>query len=161
MQKYQLIRNLFMAAIFLNLIIFSIISCGKEGNKPQEESIVIKKEEQRVDIKKEVSDAKEKVVSKYLQALANKDKTLMQSIIPKTHLAEKEINSKINKFTGKEIKVDKIDYSAPINPQFVIVNIQGFYFENNKKVNFEDQIDLQNIDGRWYLIMGKHKDGIK
>jgi len=104
---------------------------------------------------------KEDVIHDYLTALEQKNEELISSLIPETHNAEKEIYDKIFKFGGHSLQNVNIIYISEFGPQMAKVTIQANYttVEGEKK-RFEDEVYLQKIRTRWYLVLGKHKQGI-
>jgi tartrate dehydratase beta subunit/fumarate hydratase class I family protein len=104
---------------------------------------------------------KEEVVRAYIAALENKSEGSILSLIPETHSAGKDIHAKIQKFGGHSFQNVKVDYLSEFGPLMAKITIQGSYpTTENKMKEFTDKIYVQKIRTRWYLILGKMKQGI-
>jgi hypothetical protein len=104
---------------------------------------------------------KEQVVDVYVRALESKDERSILSLIPETHIAEQAIQAKVAQLGGHDIQEMRVNYSSPIKPQFAVAEIRGWYVaDKSEKLEFKDKINLKQDDGRWYLIMGRARNGV-
>ncbi|MEM7133363.1 MAG: hypothetical protein AAF702_44105 [Chloroflexota bacterium] len=103
----------------------------------------------------------EAVVERYLQALLKEDTSAIRRLIPHTHIVEEEkLQQQIMSSGGANRLRIQVKYLEPENPRHISVKIMGAYQSNDGGiVDFQDHIGLQLVNERWYLIMGRHKNG--
>lgn len=73
---------------------------------------------------------------------------------------EEIVAEKIRKLGGKTFSGITVDYAEEINPAYARAAIRGMFQEGGVDYSFEEAISLQNIDGVWYIVFGRHKDAI-
>lgn len=104
---------------------------------------------------------KEQVVDIYLRALENQDVHAILLLTPPTHIAEPAVRAKVAEFGGHTFRNVQVDYLSEFGPKMAQVTVQGLRIgSNNEHVEFRDQIYLRQIEGRWYLILGQHREGL-
>jgi len=107
------------------------------------------------------AETKEQVVDAYLYALERKDERSILLLIPHTHIAEQAVRAKLEQLGGHALRAVQVDYLSDFGPKMAKVTIRGVYMETqNEPVEFRDEIYIRQIEDRWYLILGRHKDGI-
>ena len=104
---------------------------------------------------------KEEVVNTYINALQSSKKKAILLLIPKTHNAEKAVQEKLQKLGGNSFQNIEIIYLSEFGHFMAKVTIQGNYMTaKNKNKEFSDEIYIKKIKTRWYLMLGKTKNGI-
>jgi len=104
---------------------------------------------------------KDDVITIYLDALTRRDEKEILSLCAPNHVGvEDVVAEKIKKFGGRSITNISIDYAEEINPAHARATIKGMYQEGGTDYSFEDEVFLENIDGTWYIVFGKHEDAI-
>jgi hypothetical protein len=106
-------------------------------------------------------ETKEEVVDAYLRALEHEDKDAILFLIPQTHSADEEARVKIEQFGGHILRDVKVDYRTDFGPVHIGAAIQAKYADSqDKEKEFQDIISLEQIDGRWYLILGHTREAL-
>ncbi len=101
---------------------------------------------------------KEALVETYLRALEQKDRGSILSLVPENLVAEQAVQAKIEQFGGHTFRQTQVDYSPPIHPLWVRVVIRGTYISpQNDQIEFNDELILHQMDGRWYLMVGQDR----
>lgn len=105
---------------------------------------------------------KEALVEIYLQALQRRDEHAILSLIPETQIAQEAVRDKIERFGGDTIRWVWIKYTPLINPRWVRVSLCGVAGKRMDSSPQEicDEIILQKIGERWYLMLGQHRDAV-
>lgn len=104
---------------------------------------------------------KEQVVQRYLQSLEQMDADAIVQLTPPDHIANQEVQRKLASFGGHKLQNIRVQYKAPVGPLWVRVIIQGaFRNEQGKEVVFNDELNLQQITDRWYLMLGRSKNAV-
>lgn len=104
---------------------------------------------------------KERVVDIYLRALENQDVHAILLLTPPTHIAEQAARAKVEEFGGHTLHNVQVGYLSEFGPRMAQVTVKGMRIgSNNEHVEFKDQIYLRQIEGRWYLILGQHREGL-
>lgn len=107
------------------------------------------------------AETKEQVVDAYLYALERKDERSMLLLIPHTHIAEQAVRAKVEQLGGHALREVQVDYLSDFGPKMAKVTIRGVYMETQNELDkFRDEIYIRQIEDRWYLILGRHKEGI-
>ena len=104
---------------------------------------------------------KEALLEAYLHALEQKDEKAILLLVPETLIAQYAIQAKIEQFGGHVFHRVQIDYIPQVHPQWVRVVIRGVYINpQNEQVEFSDEIILHQMDNRWYLMLGQHRNAV-
>lgn len=105
-------------------------------------------------------DSKEMVVNVYLNSIELGDEEGILSIIPKTHIAQKEVHQIVTSWGKGSLRDVTIEYRSDFGLTRSIAIIHGTYVTQQGVYDFQDKIFLQQINGRWFLILGRHRDGL-
>lgn len=105
---------------------------------------------------------KEALVETYLRALQRRDERAILSLIPETQIAQEAVRDKIERFGGDTICWVRIEYTPLVNPRWVRVHLCGVADKRMDSPPQEvcDEIILQKIGQRWYLMLGQHRDAV-
>jgi hypothetical protein len=107
------------------------------------------------------AETKEEVVDAYLNALERGDEQSILMLIPETHIAEQEVKAKVEQLGGHVFRDVRVDYRQEFGPQRAMATVRGVYTTPlNERVEFREELNLQRIGSRWYLILGRHQEGI-
>jgi len=104
---------------------------------------------------------KETLVDVYLQALQQKDEQAILSLVPETLAAQDAVQAKVEQLGGHTFHQVHIGYVPQVNPKWVRVIIRGVYTgSHNEQVEFSDEIFLNQMDNRWYLMLGQDRNAV-
>lgn len=104
---------------------------------------------------------REKLVLAYLGALAKNDGDGVLVLCAPDHTGVKDaVDEKLKKLGGKILSNVAVEYFDDISPVNVKVEITGTYQDSGNTIQFQDDINLVNLEGRWYLLFGKYRDAI-
>jgi hypothetical protein len=94
----------------------------------------------------------------YIKALKSGNAKQIQHLVPETHEATQEINRKIDEFKKKNPTHIKFIYTPSEFPNHGQITIRGETRSSSK--GFLDQLYCKRINNRWFLVLGKHRNGI-
>lgn len=104
---------------------------------------------------------KKEVVAKYIMAIRQENPEQIVRLLPNSHtINQSELNALISGSGGKTLEITQISDIPSESPQFEIVKLAGTYKRNTESVEFENILYLQKTNNRWYLILGRDKDGL-
>ena len=105
---------------------------------------------------------KEALVEIYIQALQRRDEHAILSLVPETQIAQEAARDKIERFGGDTIRWVRIKYTPLVNPRWVRVHLCGVADKRMDSPPQElcDEIILQKMGERWYLMLGQHSDAV-
>lgn len=108
------------------------------------------------------TNTKEQLIRSYLEALENGDRGALESLVPETHSAEREIDTRITSFAGGQFRDISTNFSGgDINPSYKTARVDGTYIDSQGVSHqYRETLDLQRIQGKWYLILGRHREGL-
>ncbi len=104
--------------------------------------------------------SKDMVVSKYVRGIETGDENTILSLIPRTHVIQDEIYQIVSLWGKGELRDRNIEYRSDFGNTRSTVIICGKYVTEQYTSDFQDRIFLQQINGRWFLILGHHRDGL-
>ncbi len=94
----------------------------------------------------------------YHQGLQQGNPEMLMSLIPSTHLADDVVAQKIEQFGGLTLYEVRITYIQPEFPTTVPTLISAKYRGQDGSIkDFDERLYLQEIDQRWYLLLGQFK----
>lgn len=103
----------------------------------------------------------EDLLNHYITAIRQENPTQIANLLPDTHRIDKsELDRMIAHAGGKMLDQFQISYLPSESPQLMLVKLSGSYQENLERVEFSDTLYLQKIDNRWFLLLGRDKNGI-
>jgi hypothetical protein len=105
------------------------------------------------------SESKEALVESYLRALKEEMPSGLVDLTSIELDAEQAAQEKIAALGGDKFRVVNVEYIEPIHPSWVRVVIHGER-ENTSgvKSNHEEVLILHELQGRWYLSLGKSRN---
>lgn len=103
--------------------------------------------------------SREEAVSLYLHALEQGSETALLPLIPATHDAADLVHQKVLQLGGHPLADVKIAYRVEFGPSQATATITGRYTSTEGMREFADEVNLEEIGRRWYVIMGSVRDG--
>lgn len=103
---------------------------------------------------------KEDVVTQYILAIHEERPEQIVRLMPSSHnISQSELDKLIENSGGKTLDVTQISYIPSESPQIDIVRLAGVYKRNEEPFEFTDTLYIRQINNRWYLILGRDKNG--
>jgi hypothetical protein len=104
---------------------------------------------------------KEEVIAKYIIAIQQENSEQITRLLPNSHtINQSELNTLIRSSGGKTLEITQISDIPSESPQFEVVKLTGTYKRNTESVEFTNILYLQKTSNRWYLILGRDKNGL-
>jgi len=103
---------------------------------------------------------KDLLLDTYLQALRRKDEQAILSLVPTTQVAQEAVRDKLKKLGGHTYSQVWIEYTPLPNSRWVKAKV-CFTKDSDSTGSPEglcDELVLQKIGVRWYLMLGQHRD---
>jgi hypothetical protein len=97
------------------------------------------------------------VIERFLDAVQRQDVDALRRLVPSTHRAESELPQAAHGTRGAPLEAGAVTlrFSTDFPSRYASVDITGRYHENGVAASYAQHLELEKIDGRWYLIMGK------
>lgn len=105
-------------------------------------------------------NTKEVVIEKYLHAIEAGDEGAIISLVPKTHVAKEEAHQTVEMWGKGLLQNKSIEYKSDYGVAMSTAVIRGTYVTDKDEYEFYERVFLQQINGRWFLILGRHRDGL-
>lgn len=107
------------------------------------------------------ADTKEQVVAQYIAALREQSADQIIALMPSSHtIAREELDKIILEAGTKELKAVQASYVPSETPTITLVDLHETPAENEALGEFIGRIYLQHQNGRWYLLLGRARNGL-
>ncbi len=107
------------------------------------------------------ADTREQVVAQYITALREQSADQIIALMPPSHTIErKELDKIILEAAAKELKAVQASDIPSETPTIIIVDLHETRAENEVLGELIGRIYLQQQNGRWYLLLGRAKNGL-
>jgi hypothetical protein len=98
------------------------------------------------------------LVERYVQALKDKDPTLLVHLASTELDAEHVAQQKVDALGGDKFRPIQVEYIELSNPHWVRVVIHGDRKTASGVVpNYQEELILNEVQGRWYLRLGNSR----
>lgn len=109
----------------------------------------------------EGASSETELVDRYLEVLAKSDEKTLRKLVPETHEADAEINSRLHSFGGGSFRNISVSFSGDI-PNYKVATVTGQLVDRGgREQKYQETLNLQRIDKRWFLIMGQYKGPLR
>lgn len=97
------------------------------------------------------------IVERYLDAVQRRDVAALRQLLPATHRADAELEAAANSTEGAPVEagIVTLRFSTGFPRRYSSATITGRYMHQGTAVPYERHLELEEIDARWYLIMGR------
>ena len=107
------------------------------------------------------ANTKEEVVAQYIAALRAQSADQMIALMPSSHTIDREELSAIfGEAAGKDLKTFEVFSTPSETPTITILDLHETPAENEVLGELIGRIYLQQQNGRWYLLLGRAKNGL-
>lgn|GEM_PF-2118355 len=104
---------------------------------------------------------KEELITNYILAIRQEDTNQIVSLTPRSHVvSQSELHDILVKTGGKKLERVQVSSLPSESPQLEIVKLSGAFAKNGEWLEFTDLLYLQRINQRWYLLLGRDKNGL-
>jgi hypothetical protein len=107
------------------------------------------------------ANTKEQLVAHYITALRDQNADQMIALLPSSHTIDREELSAIfGEVAGKDLKTFEVFSIPSETPTITILDLREAPTENEVLGELIGRIYLQQQNGRWYLLLGRDKNGL-
>ena len=104
---------------------------------------------------------KEELISQYIAAIRQENPNQIVQLMPNSHvISQAELTNIIVNSGGKAVDQVKSATLPSESGNLEIVKLTGTYTKNGKLDAFTDILYLQKTSERWYLLLGRDKNGL-